>query len=293
MFHTQNQTFMAKIYTQAPLPFMGQKRRWNKDFKVALLKEFGDCHTFIDLFGGSGLLSHFTHTIRPDATVIYNDYDNYSQRLAAIPTTNALLAELRNILKGYPEQKRISEPVRTKVLDKIAEYDRRSFVDYITLSGNVCFSGNYVTSLGELLKSTLYNTLRQSDYTAEGYLDNLTIVHEDYRKLFRKYQNQDGVCFLVDPPYLFTQATTYNGYWKLRDYLDVLRILHNTNYFYFTSEKSSILELCEWLDDEYKTGNPFTGATRIDYAAHLNYSAGFIDIMLYKHIKPQERRMAA
>lgn len=293
MFHTPNQTFMAKIYTQAPLPFMGQKRRWNKDFKVALLKEFGDCHTFIDLFGGSGLLSHFTHTIRPDAAVIYNDYDNYSQRLAAIPTTNALLAELRNILKGYPEQKRISEPVRTKVVDKIAEYDRRGFVDYITLSASIVFSGRYVTSFGELQKSTLYNTLRQSDYTAEGYLDNLTIVHEDYRKLFRKYQNQDGVCFLVDPPYLSTQATTYNGYWKLRDYLDVLRTLHNTNYFYFTSEKSSILELCEWLDDEYKTGNPFKGATRIDYAAHLNYSAGFIDIMLYKHIKPQERRIAA
>ena len=112
---------MAKIYTQAPLPFMGQKRRWNKEFKAALLKDFGDCHTFIDLFGGSGLLSHFTHTVRPDATIIYNDYDNYSQRLAAIPTTNALLRDLREILKDYPDMKRICEPVRSKVISKIAE----------------------------------------------------------------------------------------------------------------------------------------------------------------------------
>ena len=292
MFHPQNPTLMAKIYTQAPLPFMGQKRRWNKDFKAALLKDFGDCHTFIDLFGGSGLLSHFTHTVRPDATIIYNDYDNYSQRLAAIPTTNALLSELRELLKDYPDLKRIEEPMRSKVISKIAEYDQRGWLDYITLSASIVFSGRYVTSLAEIQKDTLYNTLRQSDYTAEGYLDGLTVVHEDYRRLFNRYRQQDGVCFLIDPPYLSTQATTYTGYWKLRDYLDVLHTLHGTNYFYFTSEKSSILELCEWLDDEYQTGNPFKGATRIDYATHLNYAAGFIDIMLYKH-QPTERRDAA
>lgn len=83
---------MAKIYTQAPLPFMGQKRRWNDAFKTALRNEFGDCTTFVDLFGGCGLLSHFAHSVRPDARVIYNDFDGYTGRLAAIPITNALLA---------------------------------------------------------------------------------------------------------------------------------------------------------------------------------------------------------
>ena len=51
-------------------------------------------------------------------------------------------------------------------------------------------------------------------------------------------------------------------------------------------------KLCECLDDKYRTGNPFKGATRIDYATNLNYSAGFIDIMLYKH-QPTEHRNAA
>ena len=68
---------MAKIYNQAPLPFMGQKRRWNNDFKTALKNEFADCTIFVDLFGGSGLLSHFTKTVRPDAQVVYNDFDGY------------------------------------------------------------------------------------------------------------------------------------------------------------------------------------------------------------------------
>ena len=39
-----------KNYTQAPLPFMGQKRRWNQDFKRILKTEFTDCNTFVDLY---------------------------------------------------------------------------------------------------------------------------------------------------------------------------------------------------------------------------------------------------
>ena len=44
-------------YTQAPLPFQGQKRKFLKDFKSALT-EFSPTATYVDLFGGSGFLSH-------------------------------------------------------------------------------------------------------------------------------------------------------------------------------------------------------------------------------------------
>ncbi len=147
---------------------------------------------------------------------------SHSARIS--PTTSEMyrMSELRNILKGYPDLKRIEEPVRSEVIAKIEEYDQRGYLNYITLSASIVFSGRYVTNLAELKHDTLYNTLRQSDYAADGYLDGLTIVHQDYRSLFRQYCNQDGVCFLIDPPYLSTQATTYTGYWKLRDYLDVL-----------------------------------------------------------------------
>ena len=43
---------------------------------------------FVDLFGGSGLLSHITKCVRTDATVVYNDFDNYRCRLVNIPATN-------------------------------------------------------------------------------------------------------------------------------------------------------------------------------------------------------------
>lgn len=275
---------MSKIYTQAPLPFMGQKRRWNAPFKTALRNEFGDCTTFVDLFGGSGLLSHFTHTVRPDARVIYNDFDNYTGRLAAIPATNALLAELRTILCDYPRNKRIVEPYRTRILDAIARYDCAGFVDYISLAASILFSSNYVTNLAALRKEHLYNTVRLSDFNADGYLDGLTITHKDYRDLFAEYVNAPHVCFLIDPPYLSTQALTYEGYWRLSDYLDVLHTLNGTNYFYFTSNKSSIVELCAWLDREHRLANPFCGATRIEQTTNLNYNSRYTDIMLYRHI---------
>nr|DAF53120.1 MAG TPA: DNA adenine methylase [Siphoviridae sp. ctLdn10] len=50
---------MRKLYNSAPLPFVGQKRMFAKDFKK-VLEHFPDGTTFVDLFGGSGLLSHIT-----------------------------------------------------------------------------------------------------------------------------------------------------------------------------------------------------------------------------------------
>lgn len=70
----------AKIYNTAPLPFMGQKRRFVNQFREAL-REFSTATTFVDLFGGSGLLSHITARERPDARVIYNDFDDYHLRI--------------------------------------------------------------------------------------------------------------------------------------------------------------------------------------------------------------------
>ena len=73
----------------------------------------------------------------------------------------------------------------------------------------------------ELEKNTFYNSLKASDYSADGYLDGLTVTHKDYREVFKEWEDRDGVCFLIDPPYLSTQSCTYSNYWRLRDYLDV------------------------------------------------------------------------
>ena len=67
---------MKKKYYSAPLPFVGQKRMFAKEFKK-VLEQFSDGTTFVDLFGGSGLLSHITKSEKPHSKVVYNDFDGY------------------------------------------------------------------------------------------------------------------------------------------------------------------------------------------------------------------------
>jgi hypothetical protein len=168
------------------------------------------------------------------------------------------------------------------VLERVELEDKKGFVDYITLSSSILFSMKYVQSFEELKKETLYNTVRQSDYTAEGYLDGLDIVELDYKELYNKYKDLPNVVFLVDPPYLSTDCSTYKSYWKLKDYLDVLQVLHHTSYFYFTSNKSSIIELCEWIETKTPMSNPFNNAERLETSNPVNYQTSYTDIMLHK-----------
>jgi len=90
------------------------------------------------------------------------------------------------------------------------------------------------------------------------------------------------VVFFIDPPYLSTEASVYENYWRLSDYLDVLQTLKGTSYFYFTSNKSSIVELLEWTERNLSAANPFAGATKKEIHSRINYSSSYTDIMLYK-----------
>ena len=108
-----------------------------------------------------------------------------------------------------------------------------------------------------LKKEAFYNKIRQSDYVCDGYLDGLEIVSCDYKNLVEKYRNVQNVVYLVDPPYLSTEVGSYRMSWKLSDYLDVLSVLVGTFYIYFTSDKSNLLELCDWLGYKHWVWNPF------------------------------------
>ncbi|MFK7099460.1 DNA adenine methylase [Flavobacterium oreochromis] len=272
---------MKKVFSSAPLLFMGQKRKFLKQFKPAL-NQFPSNAIYVDMFGGSGLLSHTVKAYYPNATVIYNDFDGYSQRLANIDKTNALLDDIRLILVNYPKDKIIKGEAREQVLERVKLEETKGYVDYITISSSILFSMNYATCYNEIEKSTLYNCVRQSNYNADGYLDGIEVVQIDYKELFKRYKDCNNVVFLVDPPYLSTDAGTYKGYWKLRNYLDVLNVLEGSNYFYFTSNKSQIVELCEWIETRSNLANPFAGASIETMNTTVNHNAGYTDIMLYK-----------
>lgn len=274
---------MRKQYLSAPLPFVGQKRMFAREF-IQVLKRYPDDAVFVDLFGGSGLLSHITKYQKPGATVVYNDFDNYRQRLENIPRTNVLLDKIRAVVASVPRRKFLPKKTKETILRLIEQEEHRyGYVDYIPLSSSLLFSMKYATNLEELRKETFYNTVRKCDYNpCLDYLDGLEIVSCDYKELFNKYKDMPDVVFLIDPPYLSTEVGTYTMNWGLSDYLDVLQTLVGTNYIYFTSNKSSIIELCDWIGKNNALGNPFIGSEKVEFNAHMNYNSSYTDIMLYK-----------
>lgn len=272
---------MKKKFLSAPLPFVGQKRRFATQFKN-VLKQCPDDAVYIDLFGGSGLLSHITKQEKPEAKVIYNDYDNYQARLDNIGRTNALLADLRVLTKDCPKEKPMPATICEAIFKRLALEEQGGFVDYITISSSLLFSMNYVLSLEDLQKEKLYNNVRKSDFYCDGYLDGIEVTSCDYKELFAKYKEVPNVVFLVDPPYLSTDVGTYKMNWGLSAYLDVLSVLATRSFVYFTSNKSSIVELCEWLGKHQTIGNPFKNAIKVEFNTNVNYNSFYTDIMLHK-----------
>lgn len=274
---------MRKQYMSAPLPFVGQKRMFAKEF-IKVLGQFKDKTVFVDLFGGSGLLSHITKCQRPDATVVYNDFDGFRKRLEHIPQTNRLIADCRAMVgDSVPHSKPIKGELRERIFQRIEQEERAvGYVDFITISASLMFSMKYKLSVDEMRKEALYNNIRTSDYPlASDYLDGLTVVSCDYKEVYERYKDVPNVVFLVDPPYLSTEVGTYKMYWRLADYLDVLNVLRDKPFVYFTSNKSSILELCDWLGRNRTLGNPFADCEKVEFNQHMNYSASYTDMMLY------------
>jgi 16S rRNA G966 N2-methylase RsmD len=245
---------------------------------LSVLSQYDDGYTFIDLFGGSGLMAHTVKFKFPKARVVYNDFDDFHIRLQNIDKTNELLSRLRDALKDCPHDLRIDDMHKSKVLELLSDAE---YVDWITVSSSVLFAMNYALSVEEMSAQTLYNRIKQTGYRADGYLEGMETVKLDYRKLFARYGRSKCV-FIIDPPYLSTDVKTYSAdYWKLKDYLDVIAILKGVDFIYFTSEKSNIVELCEWLDANGYSQNPFCNAKteRINGSAGMN--AQYEDIVYY------------
>ena len=198
----------GKLHMSAPLPFVGQKRMFAREY-IKVLGQFGDCAVFVDLFGGSGLLAHITKRMRPDAKVVYNDFDNYRKRLGNIPRTNLLLADFRHLAEDVPRHKPITGEARERILERIAqEEEEQGYVDYVTISSSLVFSMKYRMSLDGLRKEVLYNNIRKAGYAPCGdYLEGLEITSRDYREVFNEYKDMPGTVFLVDPPYLRQQGS--------------------------------------------------------------------------------------
>lgn len=281
-----------KIYTSAPLPFQGQKRFFRKHF-INALQKFPNNAIYIDLFGGSGFLSHIIKSQKPNARVIWNDYDNFQHRLALIPITNEILDKIRPLFQGIEKDKEANH-LKPQILQILEQYPSQQ-LDMITLSANLVFSGKYAVSLEEFYKNIfkIYNVIKKNNYDIPTtYLNGVERVSTDYQNLIQQYRNDHNIVFVLDPPYLSTDIKSYKNdkYWQLKDYLHIVKeISLMDNYFYFGSNKGQLIDLFDFLSNEFNLKSPFQNANKVFISATVNKNAQYQDIMIYKHansVKP-------
>ena len=141
----------TKVYTKCPLPFIGQKRHFLKQYRQTLLHVREEVDTIVDLFGGSGLLSHAAKRLMPECRVVYNDYDHYTNRIQHIPQTNELIQHIRQHLQGLKPDARLTPLQRSRVVKLVNEAQKHyGWVDAQTIGRSLLFSGRWVTSVSEL-----------------------------------------------------------------------------------------------------------------------------------------------
>lgn len=191
---------MKNTTTKAPLPFAGQKRNWVKEIKTIIAQLPPDT-TFIDVFGGSGLIARMCKDVHPHARVIYNDHDHYAERLRHIAETEELRCSLCDALEEQKIARCASIKDKRIVVDVVQKHlSRYGYVDWITLSSWVLFTNNFARSIEELEKEGLWFRVSRtalSAASAERWLQGLEIIHEDWSEVVRRYKN-------TPTPFLFS-----------------------------------------------------------------------------------------
>ena len=258
-----------------------------KHFETILnenIKDDGEGWTIIDTFGGSGLLSHTAKRLKPEARVIYNDFDGYAERLAHIDDINALRSQLFTVVGNVtPKNKRMPKELKAECVKIIQAFD--GYKDLNCLASWLLFSGQQVGNFEALFAKDFWHCVRQSDYpSAEGYLDGVEVVSESFHKLIPRYKDQNKVLLLLDPPYLCTRQESYKQATYF-DLIDFLRLINITKppYIFFSSTKSEFIRYLDYMQ-ECKTDSwqAFDGYERIVVKASTSKDGAYEDNMIYK-----------
>ncbi len=274
-------------YKQAPLPFVGQKRQFLTHYTEILdqyIPNDGQGWTIIDAFGGSGLLSHTAKQLKPAARIIYNDFDNYTERLQHIDEINVLRRRIADIIgNAIPRNKRLTPEIKSKVINVIHSF--QGYKDLNCLASWLLFSGNQVGSLDDLYCKDFWHCVRQSDYpSADGYLDGIEVIHESFHQLLPKFRDESDTLFVLDPPYLCTRQESYRQATYF-DLIDFLRLVHLTRppYIFFSSTKSEFIRFINHLvESKGDNWQSFDNCKRIIVNTSASYNGKYEDNLVYK-----------
>lgn len=126
------------------------------------------------------------------------------------------------------------------------------FSTYLGFSGSTDLSGH------------LYNKWngKRLTYPENYILPNIDVVHVDFKVLLDKFKDVSNVFYIFDPPYLFTDKTTYNkdkiqNFWTLSDSVYMLDFIFDNvdKCILFESDKSGLINILEFA-------NRYTGTSK-------------------------------
>lgn len=240
---------LNEIRKLPPLPFQGNKSAGRKKFLEFLCKIVdGDSMIFVDLFGGSFYLSYLVHKVFPQAKIICNDYDNYMERIKNIKKTNELLDEIKELTKDAEKNKRLDDKYKEQIdelLDK-----QEGYIDWLTLSASLLYSSRYATNKEDFIERVYWNRMVKKPYNEdiEEYIGGIDFVSKDWFELFEDYCGLENVIFLADPPFYKTSNFGFAGTnWTITDSLHTLEILKTPYFAYYTSTKSGMTEIINFM----------------------------------------------
>lgn len=274
-------------YTQAPLPFTGQKRRFLNHFKTLLKQHIpndGDGWIIVDAFGGSGLLAHTAKQVLPKARVIYNDFDGYAERLQNINDTNKLRTIIADLLAHYPRNQKLPETLKKAVQATLNSFG--GYIDLDCVASWILFSGQQTTDLNDLIYNhTYFNHVRLSDYpSADGYLDGVEVVSKSYHELLPEFQDNSKALLVLDPPYVSTAQGAYRkaGYFGMVEFLRLMRLVRPP-FVFFSSTRSELLDYLDLIVNEKAEGwQNLQDYQKISVHITMNKTAYYEDNMIYK-----------
>lgn len=239
---------------------MGNKKNMLKNI-ISVFEEksfFGEIHSdtvFYDVFGGSGIVAQTIRQYFPNNRVIWNDYDDFKERLDHIDDTEALRAQIWEILKDYEiETIRCPETIRAL---KDCLQNHTGYFDAIQISPYLCFSGHYCLNKEALLKAKIFcDRISREPLVLRGYLEDVERVRMDYKDLLELAYKESGenAFLILDPPYLQTQKGHYDGkFWGIVEFLDLLATAcrdFEDRFIFFSSESSGILEFLYFINNK-------------------------------------------
>ena len=275
---------MSSIRRHIPLPFQGNKTNRIDSF-IEHINSLPNNLTFIDLFGGSCYLSYVIHKLKPNAKIICNDFDDYRERLKNVNITNELLSAIKLINPEKEQGSKYNPKEREQIKQLLLEYGREHWLDIITLSNALCFSSMRATNIDQLLSRFYYNRIPQKPYNVDWYLKDLEgieFVQKDWKKLYEEYKDKENICFIADPPYFNTDQGSYQNKWTFSESLKTLNILTQEHFVYYSSNKSLILPLLEYLNNNLLDNKINYTCITIPRSQLNNRSKAWTDIMLIK-----------